>query len=329
MIDWDFGLRVAGTSLYLDSRRPRDLSFISHAHSDHMARHAVALATPETLAIAQVRLGMEKTIPLPFGQDYDHEHCRLRLYSAGHVLGSAMIRVEQDGGSLLYTGDFKLRKSLTVPTADPPTADVLVMESTFGRPMFKFPTKASVVGRLIDLVTLAFKEGRQPIVLGYSLGKAQELVRILTKAGFAVTEHGAVSKLSTVYETLGVPLGTRRKYLAADFRGDKALPLEERGVIVAPPQVARGAFCQQFVKPMTIMMSGWAMLSGAQYRYGVEHVLPLSDHADFDELIELIDRVKPKKILTVHGFPDFVNILRRRGMNASLAKPEPQMSLFE
>jgi Cft2 family RNA processing exonuclease len=77
------------------------------------------------------------------------------------------------------------------------------------------------------------------------------------------------------------------------------------------------------------MMSGWALLKGAHFRYGVEHVLPLSDHADFDELIELIDRVRPKKILTVHGFPDFVQTLRKRGLDASLARPEAQMNLFE
>jgi Cft2 family RNA processing exonuclease len=329
MIDWDYGLRVAGTGLYLDARRPRPISFVSHAHSDHIARHQIALATPETLALAEIRLGLEDSIALPFGQDHMHERCRVRLCSAGHVLGSAMIRVEHDGGSLLYTGDFKLRPSLTVPVADPPTADVLIMESTYGRPMFRFPPKAEVTARLVELVTAAFKEGRQPIVMGYSLGKAQEIVRLLTDAGFAVTEHGAVGKLSDVYEKMGVPLGRRRRYVAADFHGPKALALEERGVLVAPPQVARSAFTQRFENPVTVMMSGWALLKGAPFRYGVQHVLPLSDHADFDELIELIERVRPKKILTVHGFPDFVDTLRRRGHDARLARPDAQMSLFE
>ncbi|HEX8340577.1 MAG TPA: MBL fold metallo-hydrolase RNA specificity domain-containing protein [Tepidisphaeraceae bacterium] len=329
MIDWDFGLRVAGTSLYLDARRPRPISFVSHAHSDHVARHQVALATPETLALAEVRLGLEDSISLPLGEDHVHEHCRVRLYSAGHVLGSAMIRVEHDGGALLYTGDFKLRQSLTVPVAEAPTADVLIMESTYGRPMFRFPPKAETAARLVELVGGAFRDGRQPVVMGYSLGKAQEIVRILTDAGFVVTEHGAVGKLSDVYEQRGVPLGKRRKYVAADFRGPRALPLEERGVLVAPPQVARSTFVSGFDNPVTIMMSGWALLKGAHFRYGVQHVLPLSDHADFDELIELIDRVQPKKILTVHGFPDFVQTLRKRGLDASLARPEAQMNLFE
>ena len=203
------------------------------------------------------------------------------------------------------------------------------MEVTFGPPVYRFPDSAEVAGRLAGEVDAALAAGEVPVVFGYSLGKAQEVVKILTDAGFAVTEHGAVGKLSGVYEQMGVPLGHRRKYVAADFRGPKALSLEERGVLVAPPQVARSAFVQQFEDPLTIMMSGWALLKGAQFRYGVEHVLPLSDHADFDELIELIDRVRPKKILTVHGFPDFVHTLRKRGLDASLARPEAQMNLFE
>ena len=76
-------------------------------------------------------------------------------------------------------------------------------------------------------------------------------------------------------------------------------------------------------------MSGWALLKGAQYRYGVDHVLPLSDHADFDELLELVDRVRPKQVYTLHGYPDFVDHLLARGIKAALAKPDPQLRLFE
>ena len=164
--------------------------------------------------------------------------------------------------------------------------------------------------------------------MGYALGKAQHAVRVLNDAGFPVTEHGAVAKLSDVYESLGIPLGPRRRYKAADFRGPHALPLEERGVIVAPPQAARAFFSQQFERRMTVMLSGWALLKGAEYRYGVDHVLPVSDHMDFDELLELIERVRPKKVLTLHGFANTPDILRARGIDAELAKPDPQYKLF-
>jgi Cft2 family RNA processing exonuclease len=330
MICWEDGLRVRDSALYLDSRFPRALSFVSHAHSDHIAEHEVAIATPATLALAERRIGLRDVVPLPFGQEHRLGDSRVRLTSAGHVLGSAMIHYETDSGSLLYTGDFKLRSCLTVPAAEPIRADCLIMESTFGKPMFRFPPWRQVADQLVDLVAGAMRSGRQPIVMGYSLGKAQEIVRILTDAGFPVTEHGAVANLSGVYEQQGVSLGPpRRRYAASDFRGPKALPLEERGVLVAPPNVARSFFVDQFEDKLTIMLSGWALLKGAQFRYGVDHVLPISDHADFDELLELIERVEPKEILTVHGFPEFADTLRDRGHKARTAKPEAQMRLFE
>ncbi len=328
MIEWDNGLRVAGGDLYLDSRQARARSFISHAHSDHLGKHDLAIATPQTLDLARLRTRINDTIALPFGVDHDLPDARIRLLSAGHVLGSAMIHLTNDRGTLLYTGDFKLRASRTVPIARTAQADLLIMETTFGKPFFRFPPWQTVAEQLVELVGDALKNGVQPVVLGYSLGKAQEIVRLLTDAGFPVTEHGAVSNLSEVYENHGVSLGNRRRYAAVDFKGKKALPLEERGVLVAPPQVARSGFVEHFEKKITIMCSGWALMRGAKYRFGVDHALPLSDHADFDELLELVDRVQPKRVLTLHGYAEFSDILRGKGIDAELAKPDPQMRLF-
>lgn len=330
MLEWDYGPKISETSLYLDSRRPRALSFVSHAHSDHIASHKIAIATPATLALAEKRVSIEKSIPLNFGIEHIvQDDLSITLYPAGHVLGSAMSLVRRKNISLLYTGDFKLRSGPTCEAPDPPRADILVMESTYGRPVFRFPPFHEVAARLVDIVADAFKNGQQPIVLGYSLGKAQHIVKILTDAGFNVTEHNAVANLSDVYERFGVQLGRRQRYNPAHFRGPGALDLIQRGVIVAPPQVARSAFVDQFPHRVTIMLSGWALLSGASYRYGVDHVLPISDHADFDELLELVERVQPQRVYSLHGFPDFANTLRARGIRADTAKPDPQMRLFD
>lgn len=252
----------------------------------------------------------------------------LSLVSAGHVLGSAMLHVRTPESSLLYTGDFKLRSSLTVPPAQPVRADVLVMESTYGQPVFRFPPWQRVAEQLVELVSDALRTGRQPIVMGYSLGKAQEIVRILSDAGFPVTCHGAVHSINMIYEQYGVPLGVTRRYRYDDFHGPAALDLAQRGVLVAPPNVARAPFVTRFNNPCRIMMTGWALLSGAQYRYGVDHALPLSDHADFDELLELIERVEPKKIYTHHGYRQFADILKSKGYDAALARPDEQLTLF-
>jgi Cft2 family RNA processing exonuclease len=295
-----------------------------------MGRHEWSLVTPETGSLLHTRTGQQRIHSLPYEQAYDFPcDTKLTLLPAGHVLGSAMLHAEGAEGSLLYTGDFKLRDSLTVPTAKPVRADVLVMESTFGKPLFRFPPWRSVAAELVERVFTALRDGVQPVVMGYSLGKAQEIVRILTDAGIPVTEHGAVANMSDVYERHGVSLGPRRRYDVADFVGPKALDLAERGVLVAPPQVARSPFSTRFEKRLTIMMSGWAMFPNSKYRYGVDHVLPLSDHADFDELLRIVEIVAPKKVYTHHGFPEFVDELKKRGINARLAKPSPQLELFD
>jgi Cft2 family RNA processing exonuclease len=330
MLVWANGLRIGQTQLYLDSRTPRKQSVISHAHSDHIARHEETIATQITSQLVQKRIGVGMYRQLEYSEQIEFsEGMVIKLLPAGHILGSAMVKIDASAESLLYTGDFKLRPSLTAGTAEPEKADVLVMESTYGQPFFRFPPWQLVAEELVQRVSEALRSGRQPIVLGYSLGKAQEITRILTDAGLAVTLHGAVLSMHEIYEQNGVRLGPVRRYAAADFHGPKALDLAERGVLVAPPQVARSGFVTRFENPLRIIMTGWALLKNANYRYGVDHALPLSDHADFDELLELIDRVSPTKIYTHHGYREFADLLQARGHDAQPAEPDRQLLLFD
>jgi putative mRNA 3-end processing factor len=330
VLDWSDNLRIVGSPLYLDSRSPRPLSFVSHAHSDHIALHDKALATAATAALSSYRLGSGEFTELRYDEAFklDSETI-LRAHPAGHILGSAMLHVTRPEGTLLFTGDFKLRPSLTCPSANPAAADHLVMESTFGHPCFRFPPPSQVMSQLVELVRDALCDGRQPIVMGYSLGKSQEIVKILTGAGIAVTLHGAPYAVCRIYEQFGVDLGRYRRYVYTDFAGPDALPLEQRGALVAPPYVARTTFTTRFKNPLRVILTGWAMLKDAKYRYGVDHALPLSDHADFNELMDLIEIVRPKKIFTHHGPPEFCELLRGKGLDAVRAVPDPQMLLFE
>ncbi len=330
MLEWADDLKIAGASLYLDSRVSRPLCFVSHAHSDHIATHDSVIATAATARLAGHRIGMTCTEPLAFGVDrmIDATTC-VRLLPAGHVLGSAMIHVTRPEGTLLYTGDFKLHDSLTVESPQTAQADYLVMESTYGLPLFRFPPAELVRQQLLELVETALRDGRQPIVMAYALGKSQEVARILTDGGFNVTMHGATHAISTIYEELGTSLGKFRRYQAADFHGLSPIDLRERGVLLAPPYVARSGFVSKFNNPCRIVMTGWALQKNAIYRYGVDHALPLSDHADFEELLELIERVRPKKVFTHHGYKEFVDELHKRGIDAVLARPDEQLMLFD
>jgi Cft2 family RNA processing exonuclease len=349
MLEWADDLKISNADLYLDSRQPRSCCFISHAHSDHICRHDKTICTPATATLTAHRLRFAEptgeedssagdavaTIPdcalaLPYRERFDLDSdTLLRLFPAGHVLGSAMLHVTRPEGSLLYTGDVKLRQSRTCEPAEIVTADYLVTESTYGLPEFQFPDPRELAERLCELAEQSFKDNRQPIVMGYSLGKAQEISRTLTEAGFAVTQHGAAYNITEIYQSLGVAVGAVRRYRFGDFHGADQLDLRERGVLVAPPYVARTPFVTRFSNPCRIIMTGWALQKNAIYRYGVDHALPLSDHADFGELLELIDRVRPRKIFTHHGYPEFVDQLKMRGFNAQLARPADQLSLFE
>ena len=330
MLEWADDLKIRDTSLYLDGRSPRARCFISHAHSDHLCEHASIIATPPTVALAAHRIGAcAGTTSLEFNVDHAVDNrTTIRLLPAGHVLGSAMIHVTGPKQTLLYTGDFKLRPCLTVEPAETREADVLVMESTYGLPHFRFPPRDSVAAQLVDLCEGALRDNRQPIVMGYSLGKSQEICRILTGAGLNVTFHGAPHAVSGLYERFGVALGRYRRYAFDDFHGERPLDLRERGVLVAPPSVARSAFVARFDNPLRIIITGWALLKNAIFRFGVDHALPLSDHADFDELIELVERVRPVKIFTHHGYREFAEYLRKRGFDAEPAQPDRQLSLF-
>lgn len=330
MVSWSNDLLLSGFPWFLDAKNPRDLSFISHAHSDHIAPHAKALLTPATFQLTEARTVLGSTVlaeyhqPVELGPDLV-----ATLLPAGHVLGSAMLLAQSDKGRFLYTGDFKLRPGLTCPPAEPTEADELLMECTYGLPFFKFPPAAETHERLVTAVQAALADGRQPFVLGYALGKAQEITRILTRAGIRVTVHGAVARLNAAYESLGVPLGPWRRYAREDFHGPKAIPLEERGVLIAPPNCARAPFMTSFPHRYSAVMSGWGLEKNAKYRYGVDDVFPLSDHADHTELLETIDRVRPKVIWLHHGYTrEFGEELRAKGLDARPAEPEAQLQLF-
>lgn len=309
MFHWEDGLKLTRPALAIDFRRRQARAFISHAHADHMARHAYALCTPATAALYHARLGPRPVLEMPYRQPIEWGGVRLTTYPAGHCLGSAMLLVEQDRQTLLYTGDFKLGESATAEPAELPQADILVMESTFGHPDYRLPPREEVVGQLIETVREAIQGDRTPTVIAYSLGKAQEVTRLLTAEGIPVLQHPEAWRMSQVYGTCGVDLG--------DCRPLDDTP-EPGCAVVVPPRTPR----RDDVRELRLAVTGWAMNSGAKYRLGVDRALPLSDHADYDELLETVARVGPDKVYCTHGPESFVDRLRDQGFDAyPLGKP--------
>ncbi len=307
MFHFDRGLKLTKADLAIDIRRRQPRAFVSHAHSDHIARHQLTLCTPETAKLYCLRLGRRETVELPYYQPLEWGGLRLTTFPAGHCLGSAMLLAEDDDLSLLYTGDFKLTESATVPRADPPRADILVIESTYGDPQYRHMPRDEAVGRLVSLVREILHRDATPVIQAYALGKSQEVTRLLTRHGIGVLQHTEIHQISRVYEQCGVELGPYEL-----FRGQGKTGY---AVIVPPGRRQRGAF-DRLNRVETIAVTGWATDPTAKYRLGVDHAIPLSDHADFDDLCRTIERVAPRETYCTHGPETFVDWLRKGGVNA-------------
>jgi Cft2 family RNA processing exonuclease len=316
-------LHLPGWRLWLDAHeaiRRGESVFVSHAHSDHTARHAEVYLTEATRRLMRARIGGERTEhALAFGERRELAEGALTLLPAGHILGSAMSLLEGAEGSLLYTGDFKLRRGMASEVCEPRKADVLVMETTFGRPKYVFPPVAEVVAGIHRFCQETLEEGGVPILLGYSLGKAQEILACLSGAGLPIMVTEPVAKMTRVYADLG--------HVFPEFR---LLEVEQaRGhVVVAPPGSALKTLREGVGRSRVGVITGWAMDPGCRFRYQADAAFPLSDHADYPELMELVRRVEPKVVYTVHGFAtQFAADLRRAGVEAWALGRQEQLEL--
>ena len=320
MFHWDRGLFLTAANLALDVTRRQKLGFMSHAHADHIARHELGLCTRETAALFRHRRGQHHRIKeLPYRQSIECGSLRLTTYPAGHCLGSAMLLAESEEGSLLYTGDFKLGDSLTSECAELPHADILVMESTFGRPKYRLPPREEVVEQLLELVVSTLDAGRIPVIHAYALGKAQEVTKLLTSTGIPVQQHPQTFAVSEVYRECGMDLGAVSKFDGSWKSGH---------AVVTLPRGMKGFRLAGIEGPVSIAVTGWAIDTGTKYRQKVDHALPLSDHADYDQLLETARRVEANSIYCTHGPREFVEHLRAEGFNAFPVTGSYQTRMF-
>lgn len=319
------GIHFPHLDLWLDPQRAKSANvFVSHAHADHMAGHREVILTEPTAWLMRHRLGgkrAERILRPGAMQDFNagKNPFRLTLLPAGHILGSAMAFIEARGESLLYTGDFKLEPGLAAEPCEPRHADILVMETTFGRPQYTFPPTEKVWRDIIAFCRTALSEDATPVLFAYSLGKSQELLAGLQDAGLPIALHKETAKLTRIYEHFGHRFPPFRV-----FDGANPSP----AILIAPPQANRSVLFQPIAKARTAVITGWAMDSGCRFRSGTDAAFPLSDHADFPGLIELVKRVHPKKVFTLHGFAaEFARTLRELGYDAQSLSEQEQLDL--
>ncbi len=307
------GIYLETLDLWLDPRNSQAAAWISHAHSDHARGYSRLLfGTETTLEIYRMRWPAapdkaQDLRPVQLGQSWEFRGARLTALAAGHILGAAQLLVEYRGERLLYTGDIKARVPLCGSPSEFAHAEHLIIESTFGLPVYHFLEREEAATRILAFARECLEDGATPVFTGYALGRGQEIARVLGEAGVPVMVHGAIAKYIPVYERAGYQFGDWREYRAGEIAG-KALvlvpgmkrTLEARGVDL------RHAY-----------VSGWAAMDNARLRSGAETLIPYSDHADFQELLSIVGTTGARRVDVVHGYAEaFAKILRDRGIGA-------------
>jgi len=314
------GVYLPKQDFWLDPWDAKCFAFVSHAHSDHIAPHEEVILSEQTAVLMRKRLpGIRTEHCLLFRERQIVHGLDIMLLPAGHIFGSAQLFLFAGDETLLYSGDFKLRRAKSAESAEWRHADTLILETTFGLPRYQFPPTEQVVDQIVAFCRETIEDGHVPVLLGYSLGKAQEILCSLEGAGLTPMLHGSVYQMTRVYEKLGQSFCKYLRYNANDVAGK---------VLVCPPSAKQSCMLEKIPRKRVAMLSGWAIDPNAIYRYQVDAAFPLSDHADYNDLVRYVDLVRPKRVLTLHGFAaEFARDLRRRGVEAWALTEGNQMEL--
>ncbi len=310
-VEFKRGIYLRELDLWLDSLLRRDLGLISHAHTDHIARHARPILTRNTGLLLSEYLKKSEPIFLEYGEPFNADRYTLTLYPAGHCLGSAqtLVQSKATGARLLYTGDIKIRSSPVNEPLEAVQCDVLLLEATYGRPQYNFPPQEQVLNNAYQVLRSWISKGEKPVLLGWRLGKAQELLHLLLGEGFEVALEESVYGVARVYEEAGITFpGQVRLY-------DGRWP--EGQVLICPPSGKRTRDNLNGVRGLRFMeLTGWAIDGGVPWGRKRDASLAYSDHPGFDELVQYVAQVQPKQVYTVNGFPELAAHLRKLGYPA-------------
>ena len=317
------GLYCRAADAWVDPWRPVPRALITHAHADH-ARPGCgeywAVASSE--GVLRQRLGQDITLhPVQYGEEHWLGQCRVSFHSAGHVLGSAQIRLEVDGEVWVVSGDYKRDADPSCEPFEPVPCDVLITEATFGLPIYRWQTGTEIAEEI-----RAWWQGdrqRPSLLFCYAFGKAQRLMAELNAIGVddEVLLHGAVETVTRHYRAAAVPMTPSRP--VSDLPRSDTLAGR---LVLAPPSAHRSSWMRRFRSPQTGFASGWMAVRGARRRRGYERGFVLSDHADWPGLIQTVRQSGARKVYVTHGQSD---VLARYLREIEGIEAEPLETLFE
>ena len=311
----DRGLFCETGGFYIDPWKPVERAVISHGHGDHARWGSGAyLAAAPSVPILQRRLGEARIEGVPFGERVRIGEAIVSFHPAGHILGSAQVRVERDGEVWVFSGDYKRAADPTCETFEPVACHTFITEATFALPIYRWDETAAVAREVWGWWEANREAGRASVLFCYALGKAQrllgELARLTDRTVFV---HGSVEPLNEVYRRAGVEMLPTRP-VAETVRGQSFAG----ELILAPPSAGGSTWMRRFGSSSTAFASGWMRVRGTRRRRGFDRGFAISDHADWPDLLRTVRETGAEQVLTTHGYAgSLARYLREQGMAAS------------
>ena len=312
------GLYCPPGDFYIDPWRAVERAVITHAHSDHARPgHARYLAAAPGEHVLRARLGAIALESLPYGERVAINGVTVSLHPAGHVLGSAQVRIEHHGHVWVASGDYKAAPDFAAEDAtcapfEPVRCHTFISESTFGLPIYRWQAQASIMDSINAWWSANAAAGRTSVLLAYSFGKAQRILTGVDATIGPIICHGAAEKLNDAYRRSGVALPATRVADEVTERRDLAAAL-----VIAPPSVQGSAWLKRFGEYSDAFASGWMQLRGARRRHAVDRGFVLSDHADWPGLMRAVAATGASRVIVTHGqVPVMVRWLAAQGLQA-------------
>ncbi len=293
------GLYCEIGDFFIDPWRKVHRAVVSHAHSDHarwgMGRY---LCAEEGRNLLAARVGTAAPIQgVAFGEVVHHRGVQVTLLPAGHIRGSAQVKVEYQGEIWIVTGDYKLQNDATCTPFELGRCHCLITETTFGLPIYRWRAPELIGEEINQWWQANRREGRTSVLLGYALGKTQRLLSLLDPSIGPIYEHGSSAKLTEIYRASGCDLPSTKNPTqepkGTDFAGS---------MVLAPPSAVGGSWLRRFGDVRTAQASGWMQIRGIRRRGAVDRGFVLSDHVDWPGLLSVIRESGAERILTTHGY---------------------------
>ena len=307
------GIYCPQAKVYIDPWKPVDYAIITHGHADHSRwGHKYYLCSHLAKPVIKYRLGKIKIESMDWAKTKTINGVKFSFHPAGHIIGSAQIRVEYKGEIWVASGDYKLENDGLTQPFEPVTCHAFITESTFGLPVYKWQPQSIVFDEINRWWQQNKSEGKVTVLTGYALGKAQRIIQNLDPGIGPILTHGAVENINAVIRQGGIDLPPTTRIV----QGMKTKNFEGAIVITTPSSIGT-AWMKKFKTFSVGVASGWMTLRGARRRRGADRGFVLSDHADWDDLNQAIKATNAEKVYVTHGYTDiFSNWLKEQGYEA-------------